>query len=172
MLARLDVYAEAQVAGDGGGDGAYHSPPACRYIISVMGTYMNKAREFHRQAVAELEEWKLSRANDVLICDAAEKAWGAVTQAANEIIAAADGTKETPSGSNGRRYILRELEKRYRNLRTLRLADRYNSAQIVLHALAFYDGDYRPSAIEEWITEDAKEYLDDVEGAIGHLPRG
>ena len=136
-----------------------------------MGAYLNKAREFHRQAIAEMEEWNRTRTNDVLIRDAAEKAWGAVTQAANELLTTFDGGREQPVSSRGRQSALMELEKERRQLRSLHLAERYNAAQIVLHAQAFYEGDYRPADIERYITDLVKEYLDDVE-RVASRPHG
>ncbi len=139
-------------------------------ILGAMGAYLDKAREFHRQAVTEFDEWKRVRSNDVLIRDAAEKAWGAVTQAANELIIVFDGGRELPVSSRGRQSALMEMERERRQLRSLHLAERYNAAQIVLHSQAFYEGDYRPADLERYITDLVKEYLDDVEQAVTRPP--
>jgi len=136
-----------------------------------VGAYLNKAREFHRQAVEELADWKRARNNDVLIRDAAEKAWGAVTQAANEVIATLEGPNNVPKGTNVRRQTLVALEKRFRELRVRSLSERFAGAENTLHTHCFYDGDYNPEEVEAWIQDYVPTYLDHVEEAINHPPR-
>ena len=50
-----------------------------------MGRYIEDAWALYGHAVGELEEWRRT-GDDVLLRDAAEKAWGAVTLAANELL--------------------------------------------------------------------------------------
>ena len=50
-----------------------------------MGKYMEDAWALYGHAVGELEDWR--RTGDaILLRDAAEKAWGAVTLGANELL--------------------------------------------------------------------------------------
>ena len=125
-----------------------------------MGRYLDDARTLYQEALNELDRWQLSQ-DTALLRDAAEKAWRAVTQAANEVIAAHDRT--VPHGARARQSILRELERENRQLRSLRLFDRFGNVEKLLHEECFYDGICALPLTSELVTEEVKEYLDDVE---------
>ena len=125
-----------------------------------MGKYLDDARTLYKQALVELERWRQTQ-DTVLLRDAAEKAWGAVTQAANEVIDARG--RKVPSGTGVRRGELHTLERQDRRLRSLRLEDRFTSAEHVLHTECFYDGTCPVPLVTDMVIESVKEYLDDVE---------
>lgn len=125
-----------------------------------MGIYLNKAKKMHQTAVAELEQWE--HAKDVVILqEAAEKAWGAMTQASNELIQAFG--KKVPHGTNVRRRTLEALEDEHRQLASLKLSHTFGFAEYVLHNDCFYEGDCTPDEVTRWIRTEAKRYLEDVE---------
>ena len=125
-----------------------------------MGRYLDDAKTLYNEALHELERWQQTQ-NPAILRDAAEKAWGAVTQAANELLETYG--RRVPSGTGGRKSELHALERHDRQLRTLRLEDRFNSAENILHKECFYDGICPLPLVTEKVTEDVKEYLDDVE---------
>jgi hypothetical protein len=124
-----------------------------------MGKYLDDAMTLYQQALSELERWQQTN-DQVLLRDAAEKAWGAVTQAANEVLDVHG--RVIPSGTGDRRSELRALERQDRRLRSLRLESRFGNAELILHRDCFYDGTCPPELVTDTVIESVKEYLDDV----------
>ena len=124
-----------------------------------MGKYLDDARKLYQEALNELERWRQTN-DQTILRDAAEKAWGAVTQAANEVVEAYG--RRVPSGTNARRDTLNVLERQERQLRGLRLRARFSDAENVLHKECFYDGTCPLPLVTDIVIEDVKEYLDDV----------
>jgi hypothetical protein len=133
-----------------------------------MGRYLDDARTLYNEALHELERWEQTK-NPAILRDAAEKAWGAVTQAANEVISAAG--QEVPSGTGARLRELTRLERQARQLRALGLKDRFGFAELVLHRDCFYDGNCPLPLVQEVVVQDVKEFLDEVEGVTQRLRR-
>ena len=126
-----------------------------------MGRYIEDAWVLYGHAVGELEEWRRT-GDDVLLRDAAEKAWGAVTLAANELLESQG--RVVPDGTNARRDGLRALERSDRRIRALRFQARFLAAKNILHQDCFYDGQCPTELVVEMVTDDAREYLGDVVG--------
>ncbi len=124
-----------------------------------MGKYLDDARALYRQALDELERWRQTN-DQAILRDASEKAWGSVTQAANEVLDAYG--RNVPRGTGARRSELRVLERQDRRLRSLRLESRFGNAEVILHWDCFYDGTCPPTLVTEMVSEGVKEYLDDV----------
>ena len=130
-----------------------------------MGDYLNDAKALYAHARRELAAWRESQ-DEVVLRDAAEKTWGAVTQATNELLQAYD--RPVPSGTGARRSGLNAIERQNRRIRRLRMLDRFTTVEGVLHKDCFYDG-YCPLPLITDVIEDAQEYLDDVESlSNGH----
>ncbi len=129
-----------------------------------MGRYLEDARKLYAHAVKELGDWERTR-DQTLLRDAAEKAWGAMVQATNEVLDAYGG--RIPSGTNARRDALHAVERQNKPLRRLRLEARFLSAENVLHKDCFYDGACSLPLVSDLLTEDVKEYLDDVADLTG-----
>lgn len=127
-----------------------------------MGKYLDDAKVLYQQALNELERWEQTQ-DTVLLRDAAEKAWGAVTQAANEVIDAHG--HRVPSGTGARRQELHNLERQNRSLRSLHFEERFGAAEILLHRDCFYDGTCPVPLVTDTVTETVQEYLNDVEQA-------
>ena len=124
-----------------------------------MGKYIEDSWALYGHALGELEEWR--RTGDaVLLRDVAEKAWGAVTLAANELLESQG--RVVPNGTNARRDGIRALEKQNRQVRTLRLRARFSDAKLILHQDCFYDGECPEELVVEVVTDDVREYLGDV----------
>ena len=128
-----------------------------------MGRYIEDAWALYGHAVGELEEWRRT-GDSVLLRDAAEKAWGAVTLAANELLESQG--RVVPEGTNARRDSLRAVEKQNRQLRSLRLRARFSDAKLILHQDCFYDGQCPTDLVVEMVTDDVREYLGDVANAV------
>ena len=133
-----------------------------------MGHYLEDAWALYGHAIGELEDWR--RAGDsILLRDAAEKAWGAATQGANDLLESQG--RVVPEGTNARRDAIRAVERANRNVRALRLSSRFGDAILILHQDCFHDGQCPEELIEEFVTEDVREYLGDISGvANGERP--
>ena len=128
-----------------------------------MGRYIEDAWALYGHAVGELEEWRRT-GDSVLLRDAAENAWGAVTLAANELVESQG--RVVPEGTNARRDSLRAVEKQNRQLRSLRLRARFSDAKLILHQDCFYDGQCPTELVVEMVTDDVREYLGDVANVV------
>ena len=128
-----------------------------------MGSYIEDAWALYGHAVGELEVWRRT-GDKILLRDAAEKAWGAVTLAANELIESQG--RVVPDGTNARRDGIRAIERQNRSIRALRLQARFSDAKLILHRDCFYDGQCPSELVEEVVTEDVREYLGDVANVV------
>lgn len=124
-----------------------------------MGKYLDDANTLYREALNELARFHQSQ-DQAILRDAAEKGWGAVTQAANELLAFYD--RAVPSGTGARRGQLTNLERQQRPLRRLYLEKRFSGFENELHKECFYDGTCPVPLIEETVREQVKEFLDDI----------
>ena len=125
-----------------------------------MAQYIDDAKALYRHALRELGEWRISQDDHTLLRDAAEKTWGAVTEAANEVLFAYNRT--VPSGTNARRDGLKSIERRHRQVRPLDMAERFSDFLNVLHRNCFYEGDCPLPTVTEFIAE-AQNFIDDAE---------
>ena len=126
-----------------------------------MGRYLEDAWALYGHVVGELQDWR--RTGDaMLLRDAAEKAWGAVTLGVNELLESQG--RVVPEGTNARRDAIRAVEREDRQICALRLSGRFGSAKLNLYQDCFYDGQCPEELIEEFVTEDVREYLGDISG--------
>jgi hypothetical protein len=125
-----------------------------------MGRYFEDAKTLYNEALRELERWQQTQ-DLTTLRDAAEKAWGAVTQASNEVIDAYG--RVVPSGTGARRQELARLERQHRQLRSLGLQGTFSTAELVLHRDCFYDGNCPLPYVVDTLVQDVKEFLDAVE---------
>lgn len=128
-----------------------------------MGKYLDDAKGMYNYARIELQQWQ-DTSDEILLRDAAEKTWGAVTLATNDLLEAYG--RRPPSGTGARRSELHAIERRDRRIRSLRMLDRFAAMEGILHKDCFYDGDCRLPLVPDFI-EQAREYLDDVESLAG-----
>lgn len=133
-----------------------------------MGAYLTAAKKMHQMALAELEQWEHAK-DKVVLQEAAEKAWGAITQASNELIKAYG--RPVPHGTNARRRALRVLEEEHRDLETLRLPDTFAAAEYMLHNGCFYEGNCAPEELVHMIQVRTKQFLQTVEQASNRRPQ-
>ena len=127
-----------------------------------MGRYLDDAKAMYNYARIELRQWQDSN-DEILLRDAAEKTWGAVTLATNDLLEAYG--RRAPSGTGARRSELHAIERRDRRFRRFRMLDRFMAMENLLHKDCFYDGDC-PLPIVPTYIENAREYLDDVESLV------
>ena len=124
-----------------------------------MGKYMDDAWALYGHAVGELEDWR--RTGDaILLRDAAEKAWGAVTLAANDLLDSQG--RIVPDGTNARQNAIRALERNDRRIRAMRFQARFSHVKLILHQDCFYEGQCPAELVEEMVNEDVREYLGDI----------
>ena len=128
-----------------------------------MGKYLDDARAMYNFARIELQQWQQSN-DEILLRDAAEKTWGAVTLATNDLLESRG--RRAPAGTGARQSELNSIERRDRHFRAYRMLDRFSAMENILHKDCFYDGDCRLPLVPD-IIEDAREYLDDVELLTG-----
>ena len=133
-----------------------------------MPAYLDDAWAFYNHALGELREWHMTD-DPILLRDAAEKTWGAVTLASNALIESRG--IEPPSGTNARKKAIIGLENGDRRLRALDLSSKFTNVKEVLHQSCFYEGDCPAEQVTEWITEDARAYLEDVSRLVGGARR-
>ena len=133
-----------------------------------MPAYMDEAWAFYNHALGELREWHMTD-DPILLRDAAEKTWGAVTLAANALLESRG--RKPPSGTNARMDEIVGLEKGDRRLRALKLSRTFTNVKKILHQDCFYEGDCPAERETEWITEDARAYLEDVSRLVAGARR-
>ncbi|RLG51844.1 MAG: hypothetical protein DRN96_04255 [Thermoproteota archaeon] len=127
--------------------------------------YIAEAEKFMQAALEELERWKRSRA-DIYLRDAAEKAWNAVVQATNALLASKGAPEEALASHRGRRRALSKLSFEDPEVKRAGLRERYGAREYHLHMKCFYEGDYIPEEVEEEIGK-ARRYLEDVKAILG-----
>ena len=127
-----------------------------------MGKYLDDAKAMYNYARIELQQWQDSN-DEILLRDAAEKTWGAVTLATNDLLESYG--RNAPRGTGARKSELHALERRNRRFRAFRMLAVFSSMESNLHNDCFYDGDCRLPLIPDLI-EEAREYLDDVESLV------
>ena len=125
----------------------------------MMGKYLDDAKAMYNYARIELQQWRDSN-DEILLRDAAEKTWGAVTLATNDLLESQG--RRAPSGTGARQIELNVLERKDCRFRRLWMLARFSAMETILHNDCFYDGECRLPLVPD-IIEDAREYLDDVE---------
>ena len=130
-----------------------------------MGRFLDDAKAMYNYARIELQQWR-DTGDEILLRDAAEKTWGAVTLATNDLLESFG--RRAPSGTGERKSELHAIERHDCRLRRLRMMVRFSSMEGILYKDCVYDGDCRLPLVPD-IIEDAREYIDDVESlADGH----
>ena len=124
-----------------------------------MGRYLDDAKAMYNYARIELQQWR-DTGDEILLRDAAEKTWGAVTMATNDLLESYD--RHVPSGTGARQSELHTIERRDCRFRAFRMLNRFTTMEGILHKNCFYDGDCRLPLVPD-IIEEAREYIDDVE---------
>jgi hypothetical protein len=124
-----------------------------------MKDYLIEARALHHHAVEEFQRGV--RENDELVIrDAAKKAWNAIVRATNHLFAKLRGT--VPRTHYHRRKGILELATTHPVLKKKALLDRYMARELTLHEYCFYEGNYERPILEENLKK-VKAYIDDVE---------
>ncbi len=105
-----------------------------------MGKYLDDAKAMYNYARIELQQWQDSN-DEILLRDAAEKTWRAVTLATNELLEFYGGS--APSGTGARLSELHAVEKQDPRVRQLWMLARFASMDATLYKDCVYDGDCR-----------------------------
>jgi len=126
--------------------------------------YVSEAKKFLKAALIEFERGEKKK-SDVIIRDAAEKAWNAVLQATNALLIGRGFPEEKVKSHRDRRLALNSLELRDPQIRAKGFRDRFGAREHYLHEMCFYEGEYLPEGIRDDISK-VKSYIDDVEKAL------
>ena len=124
-----------------------------------MGRYLDDAKAMYNHARIELQQWR-DTGDEILLRDASEKTWGAVTLATNDLLESFG--RRAPSGTGPRKSELNAMQRRDIRIRRLRMLSRFTEVESTLHKDCFYDGDCRVPLVTD-VIDDAREYLNDVE---------
>ena len=81
-----------------------------------MGKYLDDAKAMYNYARIELQQWQDSN-DEILLRDAAEKTWGAVTLATNDLLESYG--RHAPSGTGSAQKRTNALERRDRRVQTI-----------------------------------------------------
>jgi hypothetical protein len=122
--------------------------------------YIKEAKEFYEEAKEEFERG-YGQDDKILMRDACEKGWGAIIQATNALFVK-KRVERLPKSHRDRCQLLREMEKRYEEVKKLGLVDRFMARDHVLHMRGFYNGDIEPEEVRENF-EKVKRYIEDIE---------
>ena len=116
-----------------------------------MGKHLNDAKAMYNYARIELQQWR-DTSDEILLRDAAEKTWGAVTLATNDLLESYG--RRAPSGTGDRLSELHAIEKQEPRVRQLWMLVRFASMDATLYKDCVYDGDCRQPLIPD-VIEDA-----------------
>jgi hypothetical protein len=126
--------------------------------------YVSEARKFLEAAFIEFERGE-KECRDVLIRDAAEKAWNAIIQATNALLLSKGFPEEKIRSHRDRRLALNSLELRGPEMRAKGFRDRFGAGEHYLHEMCFYEGEYLPEGVKDDLLK-ARSYIEDVEKAL------
>lgn len=125
-----------------------------------------EAREMLAQARIDLARARSENLH-VLLRDAAEKGYGAVSQAADELCRRLLAT--TVLSTRQRRDCLRQLESVRPALRNYGIADRFSARTRELHEVSFHAGDCDDTTVEDELQK-AEEFLQVVIDELRQAP--
>jgi len=123
--------------------------------------YISEARKFAEASFEEFEKGEGAQ-SDILIRDAAEKAWNAVLQATNALLLGKGFPEEKIRSHRDRRLALDSLEAKDPQVKDKGLSDRFGAREHRLHERCFYEGEYVTEKVKEDLWK-AKEYVEDIE---------
>jgi len=126
--------------------------------------YVSEARKFLKAALIEFEKGEKEN-SDVIIRDAAEKAWNAVLQATNALLIVRGFSEEKVKSHRDRRLALNSLELKDPQIRARGFRDGFGAREHYLHEMCFYEGEYLPEGVRDDISK-VKSYIEDVEKAL------
>ncbi len=114
-----------------------------------MSKYIQVARKFQADALAEFYAARANGSKDTKIRQAAEKGWGAVVQATNHLLE--KKKVKIPRGTQRREERLIEVEDRDSRIREAKIPDQYHAFMQTLHSECFYDGTYSIKIVERYL---------------------
>jgi hypothetical protein len=127
--------------------------------VNMAKDYLAEAKALHKHALEEFRRG-VQENDEMVIRDAAEKAWNAVVQATNYLFEKTRGP--VPRSHFHRRKGLLELGKTVPAIKRRNLVDRYMAREQMLHEMCFYEGIYDRSILEENFDK-VKKFITDVE---------
>ena len=137
-----------------------------------MGEHINHARKLYAHALRAYENWQSSgerslegfAPENILLRYAAEKTWEAASLATIELLKAYD--RPVPDDVTELHIELHNLQRRDADVKRLWMRENFVAIRGILHTECFYDGEVRMPLVGYYITEDAMEYLDNVEALV------
>ena len=128
--------------------------------MSEYAKYMDESRRLYKNATLDLNWWRKTGGDEGELRVIAEMAWEAVSLAAC-VLLESRGVQPPPE-RRARRYALYYMEKDCPDIRAVQLSARLVSMESTLHQDCFYDGECPPKHIIRSVTEEAREFLEDV----------
>ena len=119
------------------------------YDETNVGRYLQTAKKFQADALAEFYDARANGSKDTKIRQAAEKGWGAVVQATNHLLEKKN--VKVPKGTQRREERLIEVEARDQRIREAEIPDKYHAFMQTLHSECFYDGTYSIKVVERYL---------------------
>jgi len=126
--------------------------------------YVSEAKKFLKAALIEFERGEKEK-SDVMIRDAAEKAWNAILQATNALLIGRGFPEEKVKSHRDRRLALSSLELKDPQIMARGFRDRFGAREHYLHEMCFYEGEYLSEGVRDDISK-AKSYIEDVEEVL------
>ena len=137
-----------------------------------MSNRIDKAKKLHAHALRAYEDWQQRgecsleglAPENILLRYAAEKTWQAVALAAIELLETYDCP--VPEDVMKLHIEIHNLQRRDAEVKRLWMRENFVAIKGTLHTECFCDGEISMPIVGYYITEDAKEFLDDVETLI------
>ena len=128
--------------------------------MSEYAKYMDEAWRLYKNATLDLNWWRKTGDDMGELRVIAGMTWEAVSLAAC-VLLESRGVQPPPE-RRARRYALYYMEKDCPDIRAVHLFARLVSMESTLYQDCFYDGECPPKHIIRSVTEDAREFLEDV----------
>ena len=126
--------------------------------------HVSEAKKFVEAAMVEFERGEKEK-SDIIIRDAAEKAWNAVLKATDALLLAKGLSEEEVKSHRARRIALASLGLKDPLVKAMGLRERFGAREYYLHERCFYDGEYLIDEVREEIQK-AKEYVGDIASTV------
>ena len=122
--------------------------------------YMDEAWRLYKNATLDLNRWRETKGEEEELRVIAGMTWEAVSLAAC-VLLESRGVQPPPE-RRARRYAFHYMEKEHPDIRARMMGVQLGAIGSDLYTDCFYDGDCRPKSVIRSVTENAREFLEDV----------
>ena len=128
--------------------------------MSECAEYMDEAWRLYKNATRDLNWWRKENGDEGELRVIAARTWEAVSLAAC-VLLESRGVQPPPE-RRARRYALYYMEKEHPDIRARKMGVLLGAISSDLYVDCFHDGDCRPKNVIRSVTEDAREFLEQV----------